>query len=287
MLDTEAFSVVPSPLFDLKRTLECGQVFHWTATPSADPNEAATYTGLIGDIPLRVEQCGACLRVTPGTEELIGHYFALDRPLEEIYASFPLDPTMQTALAACCGLRLIRQPVWECLATFITSAMKRVAHIRQMSFTLRERFGKRVKFGGEILFAYPNPERLARASEAELRACGLGFRAKNLLATARAVESGQIDLEAIRALPDEEARDALCRAPGVGPKVANCVLLFAYERDRAFPVDVWIERVLREGYFPEKTVTGRQLRDFAATHFGPYGGYAQQYLFHHARTLRS
>ena len=281
---SEPFSTIHAPLFDLKHTLDCGQVFHWTPVALSGEVEAVGYVGLIGNVPVRVEQHGGCIRVTPGTEELVRRYFSLDRPLEEIQATFPHDPAMRAALAYCRGLRLIRQPAWECLATFITSAMKRVAHIRQMSFALREAFGKPVQFGGETLYSYPDPQCLARASEVELRACGLGFRAKNLLATARAVADGHLDLEAIRNLSDEEALATLCRAPGVGPKIANCVLLFAYERDRSFPVDVWIERILRERYFPGKKATAGQLQEFASTYFGPFGGYAQQYLFHHART---
>ena len=262
-------------MIDLRLTLESGQVFHW------EP-DGAGYRGLIGTQPVRVEQRGGELKVTPGMEAVVARYFALDHPLEEIYATFPADLTMQAALGFCRGLRIIRQPLWECLATFITSAMKQVAHIRQMSHALRQRFGVPILDG---LVAYPEPERLACASEQELRACGLGFRAPNLLSAARMIADGSVNLEALRELSDEAALQELCRLPGVGPKVANCVLLFAYERIRAFPIDVWIERVLREAYFPRKRkVTAKQLREFSARYFGPYGGYAQQYLFHHARS---
>src|SRR5205814_10639793 len=111
-----------------------------------------------------------------------------------------------------------------------------------------------------------------------------GYRAKNLLATARLVASGEADLEKWSALPDDLLRERLCSLPGAGAKVANCVMLFAYERLRAFPIDVWIERVLRQEYFPRKRkVTAAQLRAFCERYFGDHGGYAQQYLFHHAR----
>jgi N-glycosylase/DNA lyase len=123
--------------------------------------------------------------------------------------------------------------------------------------------------------------------EADLRACALGYRARNLLGTARMIAAGEVDLNAIRAMPDDAARAELCRLPGVGEKVANCVLLFAYERVRAFPIDVWIERVLRENYFRGKRkVTAGRLREFSRDYFGEFGGYAQQYLFHHARSAR-
>ena len=239
---------------------------------------------MIDETPVRVEQRGDQLRVTRGTEAMATRYFALDHPLEAICATFPRDPAMRDALAFCRGIRLMRQPVWECLATFITSAMKQVAHIRQISKALRSRFGRAVSFEDGVVYAYPCPERLASADEGQLRVCGLGFRAKNLLATARVVAEGAVDLEAVRGMPDDEALEELSRLPGVGPKVARCVLLFAYERLEAFPVDVWIERVLRERYFLRKDrINAKGLRDFAASYFGPYGGYAQQYLFHHAR----
>ena len=184
----------------------------------------------------------------------------------------------------CRGLRIIRQPVWECLATFITSALKQVAHIAQISHTLRERYGRRLTWNDVSLFAYPAPERIAALEEGDLRECRLGFRAKNLLGAARMIANGEVNLAHVADMPDDDARAELCRLPGVGEKVANCALLFAFERARAFPIDVWIERVLRRIYFARKRkVTARRLREFSASYFGPFSGYAQQYLFHHAR----
>jgi N-glycosylase/DNA lyase len=128
------------------------------------------------------------------------------------------------------------------------------------------------------------PQRIAQASENDLRECALGYRARNLLMTARLFSSGKADLEAWSVLPDADLREKLCALPGVGAKVANCVMLFAYERLRAFPIDVWIERVLKQQYFSrKKRVTTLELCEFSQTYFGEYGGYAQQYLFHHAR----
>ena len=263
--------------FDLEMTLTCGQVFHWQRS-------AAGWLGAVGDTPLYVEQHGDTLRVPTGCEALAQHYFALDHPLTDICAGFPKDSAMAEATRFCRGMRIVRQPAWECLATFITSSMKQVAHIAQMSHTIRRRFGLALDWHGETLFAYPPAERIAALAEADLRACSLGYRAKNLLGSARMIAAGTVDLAAIAQLPDEEARAELCRLPGVGEKVANCVLLFAFGRLRAFPIDVWIERVLRQLYFARKrNVTPRRLREFSATHFGEFGGYAQQYLFHHAR----
>lgn len=268
---------IDAPDFDLALTLESGQVFHWH-------NAGAGWVGTIGDVPVYVGQLENALLVTKGAEDLVRRYFALDHPLAEIRSTFPDDPAMAEALRFSNGMRIIRQPVWECLATFITSSLKQVIHIRQISLGIRETFGTRACFPGFELCTYPPPERLAAAGENELRERKLGFRARYLQAAAQAVASGKIDLERIATMDDADALAELCRLPGVGEKVANCVLLFAYGRLRAFPIDVWIERVLRGIYFKGKRkVPAARLKRFSAEYFGPFGGYAQQYLFHHAR----
>ena len=274
---TGDLETVRSPELNLALTLDSGQVFHW------EPHGAG-FIGSIGALPVYAEQRGEELLVIRGTAVRVEQYFALDHPLRNICAAFPEDPAMIAARDYCRGLRIIRQPIWECLASFITSSMKQVAHIRQMSRALRERFGTRTTMSGTHVYAFPTAKRLAQASEAELRQCALGYRAKNLLLTAQRVSSGDADLEAWRKLSDDELRDRLCSLAGVGAKVANCVMLFAYERLRAFPIDVWIERVLKARYFARKRkVTAHQLREFCESYFGEHGGYAQQYLFHHAR----
>ena len=293
---------VPAPDFDLAMTLNSGQVFHWGKV-------GAGFCGTIGERAAYAEQRGMTLRMAmeggavrrddksgvvnsapgsgelaPPVSELVRHYFALDHPLDEICASFPRDPVMNAARDFCRGLRIIRQPKWECLATFICSSMKQVAHIRQISRSLRQRYGEKREICGHEVFSFPPADKLSGTSENELRKCGLGYRAKNLLATAKRVALREVNLDSWSALPDGELREQLCHLPGVGAKVANCVMLFGYERIKAFPIDVWIERVLREKYFPRKRkVTSASLAEFAAKYFGTHGGYAQQYLFHHAR----
>jgi N-glycosylase/DNA lyase len=292
---------ISAPDFDLARTLDSGQVFHWERMGNG-------FAGTIGNLPVYIEQDGSVLRVgrhetgrpageRPALPRIVAHYFALDHPLADICASFPKDPMMKAAREFCRGLRIVRQPKWECLATFICSSMKQVAHIRQISKKLRERFGVAYQLDppkdgfaeteNYVVHTFPSAQRIALSSEKELHACALGYRAKNLLATARLVASGDVDLEQMESLSDVDLRARLCELPGVGAKVANCVMLFAYERLRAFPIDVWIERVLREQYFARKRkVTPKRLRNFSESYFGQHGGYAQQYLFHHARSRK-
>jgi N-glycosylase/DNA lyase len=279
---------IPASDFNLAMTLDSGQVFHWEKAGKG-------FVGTIGDCAVYIEQRANVLAAWNSGDKLdgfkpsslrrlIANYFALDHPLREICASFPDDPVINAARLFCRGLRIIRQPKWECLATFICSSMKQVAHIRQISLALRRRFGERRKIGNRFAYTFPMPQRIARASENDLRECALGYRAGNLLMTARLVSSGNADLEAWSVLPDAGLREKLCALPGVGAKVANCVMLFAFERLRAFPIDVWIERALKQQYFPrKKKVTTLELREFSQTYFGEYGGYAQQYLFHYAR----
>lgn len=261
---------------DLRATLDCGQVFHWRERGDG------SWEGLIGDEYARVRPAGGTLEILRGNPGRVARYFALDHDLPGIQAGFPRDETMLAALDFCRGLRIIRQPAWECLATFITSSMKQVTHIRQMSHALRARFGRAVR--GTDLRAYPTAAALASAPEDDLRACGLGYRAKHLLATARRVAAGEADLGAWGRLDDDALRAALCTLPGVGRKVANCAMLFGFERLAAFPVDTWIARIMRQNYARgNKRATPLALERRLAHRFGPQAGYAQQYLFHHAR----
>jgi len=183
---------------------------------------------------------------------------------------------------------LLRQEPWECLASFILSSTKQIVQIEQIVALLCARFGAplAVPAGHEPVHAFPSADRLAAASEAELRACKMGFRAPNLLATARLVACGELNLRSLQTRSVHEAREALVALPGVGEKIANCVLLFAYGFQEAFPVDVWVRKAIRQLYFPKRRPTPQRLRRFVGTYFGPNAGYAQQYLFHFVRTAR-
>ena len=268
---------VPAPDFDLEKTLGSGQVFHWTRYGKG-------FVGAIAENPVYLEQAGESIRVLEGQSKLAARYLALDHRLPEILETFPTDPVIKVAVEFCRGLRIIRQPQWECLATFLTSPLKQVQHIRAISLAIRNRFGRRLQRDTVEVFSYPQPEQVAEIPLKMLLDCKLGFRAPNLIATAKMVASGAVDLTALRDLSTEDARAALCELPGVGEKIANCVLLFAYDRLDAVPVDVWIARVLNETYFAGRPkVPLRELKSFAAEYFGSYAGYAQQYLFHHWR----
>jgi N-glycosylase/DNA lyase len=266
-----------APCFSLEKTLNSGQVFHWVPCKGG-------FAGTIGEDVVYLEQRGETLSFVGTDKRSVVSYLALDHPLDEILRTFPDDAAMKLAAEYSVGIRIIRQPCWECLGTFLTSAMKQVHQIRAMSLAIRHRFGRRLQCGDLCAYSYPSPETLATVRPELLIQCKLGFRARNLLSTARMVAGREIDLEALRKWPTEEARRVLVQLPGVGEKIANCVLLFAYERLDAIPIDVWIARVLSEAYFKGRgKIPMPEMKIFAANYFGAYAGYAQQYLFHHWR----
>jgi hypothetical protein len=180
-------------------TLQSGQVFHWNQRADG------SWSGLISNHAVTVSEKNRQLVLFEGDPRLVARYFALDHPLEEIYPAFPDEPLSQSALAACRGMRILRQPRWECVATFITSSMKQVSHIRGMSLAIRSCFGQAVQ--GSEINAYPAFEVLAKATEPSLRDCGLGYRAENLLKTAQRLADGTIDAACSDHTPvDEDAK---------------------------------------------------------------------------------
>lgn len=286
--------LIPARDYDLAATLSSGQVFRWQ-------NYGKFWVGVIGHYPVRLSQTARGIFAETNAKfkdwDWVPKYLQTSVDLEKILETFPDDEPMNRAVAACCGLRILRQEPWECLASFILSATKQIVQIRQIVAQLCDCFGDEISPGFEISEqsggkrdslsrAFPSAERIARLTEKELRNCRMGFRAPNLLAAARHIAEGKLELEKLRHMSCEQARAELMNLRGVGAKIADCVLLFAYGFDSAFPVDVWVERALRTLYFPRRRVNNKKLLAFAATHFGPHAGYAQQYLFHYMRVTR-
>jgi len=280
--------------YDLAATLDSGQVFRWQ-------RQNDSWTGVIGKNQVRLAQTREGIFAETAEPQKcwdwLRDFLQTETDLAAVHKTFPGDEPMHAAVAACHGLRVLRQDPWECLASFILSSTKQIVQIRQIIALLCERFGEPINCRGvepaprpnsatgrTLQFAFPSPEKIAALTEAELRACKMGFRAPSLLAAAREIAGGKFDLEKIHALEYSEARAELMKLRGVGGKIADCVLLFAYGFDSAFPVDVWVERALQQLYFPRRRVSERKLRHFATTHFGPHAGHAQQYLFHYMRT---
>ncbi len=291
--------------FNLEYTLESGQVFRWE-------NRGEWWYGVVGDGVLKIKQEGDSLFCESGTEALdaafVRRYFRMDDDLMGIMGSIMKDKLMANAVQRFYGLRLIRQDMWECLASFVLATNSNIPSIRRMIANVCKAFGELFTFEGLQYRRFPMAETLSEASVSGLEGCGLGYRAPFLKRVAQAVHEGRIDLSELRLLDYAEARELLLKKLlgeklllGVGPKVADCVLLFSCDKDEAFPIDVWVARALTK-YYPrlvdQKTVKrlmskttrslGRGLYDSvslaARSHFGRYAGYAQQYLFMLART---
>ena len=235
--------------------------------------------------PAISEQSGNDLLVSKGLTAQVRHVLGLGS--QDRTRSKPLSrviPTLDAAMSYADGIRILRQPVWECLATFLTSALKQVAHIRSISLLIRERYGRKLEIARDGCL-YPGPEVLAGLTLGEIVGLPRWDFAQQIYS--RLLEWLPLVRSNSTAWPScrrTTYRSVLRRFKGVGDKIANCVLLFAFGRLEVMPIDVWIARVLREKYFPEKsTIRPAQLADFCQQHFGPYAGYAQQYLFHHWR----
>lgn len=277
-------TLLPVRDYDLEATMASGQVFSWERSESG-------WSGVLSGRWVRLQSRNEGIQATvaiPQTDwRWLTEFLQTGVELSAVLGSFPgHDPHLREAVESCRGLRLLRQDPWECLASFILSSTKQIVQIRQIVRALCERHGTSVMAppGTPHAFAFPRAERIAALTETELRACKMGFRAKYLLAAARRVSDGELNLEGLRGLPLDAARNELVKLAGVGGKIADCVLLFAYGFPSAFPIDVWVARALSRFYFNGQSTRPDTLRHFATAHFGPHAGYAQQYLFHHIRT---
>ena len=293
------FSIGLDSPFNLEYTLESGQVFRWE-------NRGEWWYGILREGMVKVRQDGPSLACSSSSDALdascIRRYFRLDEDLRTVLGGMEHDPTLAAAVQRFYGMRLVRQDFWECLASFILATNSNIPRIRSMVAAVSGRFGRPADFEGVAFRSFPDAETLAGASVADLMGCGLGYRAPYLRKVAAAVSGGAVDHDQLSFMEYEAAHSALLRVLrgeklllGVGPKVADCVLLYSCGKDEAFPIDVWIARELARS-FPGlvSRAIGRKLEaarprlsrgEYAAlsaaarARFGRYAGYAQQYLF--------
>ncbi|EJG06523.1 8-oxoguanine DNA glycosylase domain-containing protein [Methanofollis liminatans DSM 4140] len=272
----KALRLGPGNPFNLDATLGCGQAFRWEKVDG-------TWYGVAGDHAIGIRQDGERLLFSGADEPFIRRYFALDLDLPAILSSVDRDPRIHAAIGRCPGLRILRQEPFETLISYICATNTNIPTIKKRIALIAERYGRRLPGG---VSAFPDAAALAPCSEGEMRGCVLGYRAPYACATAALCAEDPGWAERVAALPYGEARRELLRFPGVGPKAADCILLFAFEKYEAFPVDVHIRRMMRRHYLPDlpedKTMTCREydlIAGFAREHFGAYAGWAQEYLF--------
>ncbi|QYZ79630.1 8-oxoguanine DNA glycosylase [Methanofollis formosanus] len=263
--------------FDLDATLGCGQAFRW------EKGADGTWSGTARGRAVRIRQDGETLSFSGADEAFVTDYFALDLDLNEILASIDTDPTIHRAVASCTGLRLLRQEPFETLISYICATNTNIPTVKKRVRLLSERYGTPLPGGAH---AFPDAAALAPCSEDALRACVLGYRAPYICTTARMCADDPDWAARLAGLPYPEAKTELLRFPGVGPKAADCILLFAFQQYEAFPVDVWIRRIMRRAYLPHLNESGgmspkeyEEIASFARRHFGRYAGWAQEYLY--------
>lgn len=268
----------PDQPFDLDLTLSCGQAFRWEKVEE-------WWQGVVEGRAIRIRQDAHHLTFLGADAGFIRDYFRLDQDLPAILSSIDRDPAIGAAIRECRGLRLVRQRPWECLISYICATNTNIPAVKRRVALMAERFGRPVDGPFGTTYAFPEPEVLATASPEDLRDCKLGYRGDYVSCAAAFITEQPDWAERIAALPFEEARKMLMEFRGVGPKVSDCVLLFSFGFFEAFPIDVWIHRIMAETYLPG--IAGRScrpsdyevIRRFAQDYFGEYAGYAQEYLY--------
>ncbi len=218
-----------------------------------------------------------------GILHVLSDVFRFDDDADQIFAEISADAHIAGAVAMHRGLRLMRQDPWECLISYLCSINSNIPRIRGDVERISRSYGERIVFDDTVFHTFPGPAVLANADESELRKLRLGFRAAYIAAAARKVRDERIDLHSLRRAPYGEALEVLLSFHGVGPKVADCVLLFSMDKLEAFPVDRWVKRGVEILYFGGRNLPERKVREWARGHFGRYAGYAQEYLFYGSR----
>ena len=272
--------------FELKDIFECGQCFRW------NENEDGSYTGVINKGVLNVEKQGEKIIFTGlldgDIEKIVRFYFDLDRNYEEIKAQLSnIDKYLKTSVEYGKGIRILNQDLWETIISFIISANNNIPRIKGIMERISEKYGAEIEWNGKKYYTFPTPEQLSQATVEDLRALGTGFRDVRIYETTQKVLMGEIDLNEIAKKDTLTARDELLTLSGVGPKVADCILLFStLKRFDVFPIDVWVRRVMNELYIKnedENKVSKKEIMKIAEQKFGSIQGLAQQYLFYWKR----
>lgn len=267
--------------FMISQTFDCGQCFRFDS--ASDGSVRGVAFGRVIEI-LQPEEDTIVIKNTTVSDfdRLLKSYLGLDEDYCEIRREMAdacsADRALEEAMKVGCGIRIMKQDPWETLCSFIISQNNNIPRIKGIIKTMSERFGKPIYHEGEIVaYDFPTPQSICDAGVESVFACKTGFRAKYIIDAAQKVASGEIDLEKVAAMDTDAASDELCKIKGVGKKVAACSLLFGFGKKDAFPIDVWVKRVLAK-YYGE---------DFSPEYFGRYAGIAQQYLFYYERYISS
>jgi len=283
----QIYEIEKGTSFELKDIFDCGQCFRWNKT------QDGSYIGIFGRNVLNVSEKdgkivfkGIC---EDNIQKVCTNYFDLNRNYEEIKEKLSqIDDNMKISVEYGRGIRILNQDLWETIISFIISANNNIPRIKGIIEKISAKYGQEIEYNGNKYYTFPTTEELVKASVEDLRKLGLGFRDVRVYETTRMILNKDVDLQELHNEGDfNKVREALLTLPGVGPKVADCILLFStLKRFEAFPIDVWVRRVMNELYIKnedETKVNKKEIEKIAYNKFGDLAGLAQQYLFYWKR----
>jgi len=274
--------------FELKDIFDCGQCFRW------NENANGSYTGVVknGVLNVNCDQENIYFKgvLDCDINDFVNKYFDFERDYEQIKSTLSkVDEYMDNSIKYGKGIRILNQDLWEMIISYIISANNNIPRIKGIIERLSMKYGSKVTFEAKDYYLFPSPKQLKDVTTAEYRSLGLGFRDIRLYETTQLINEGKINLDDLYKMKTLDARDTLLQLSGVGPKVADCILLFSdLKRFDIFPIDVWVRRVMNDLYIKnpdEKKVNNRKINEVAFEKFGDYAGIAQQYLFYWRRTV--
>ena len=261
---------------DIDNSINSGQVFLWK-------KDGSDWYGINGQDILKINKNAVIKSIQNSKTD----FFRKNDNMQEIIKSISKDKTVKEAIKQYEGLRIFKQDPFQCMISFIISSNSNIQKIKNSLEKITKKFGVKVEIQNKEFFLFPKPEKLAKASIEEIKKCGVGYRAPFIKQSAEMVFSKKIDFKYLEKLDYKEAKKNICLIPGVGNKVADCILLFSLNKLEAFPLDTWMIKILEKYYSNEfkietKTITQKQyeiLHEKIVNYFGPYCGYAQQFLF--------
>lgn len=266
--------------FDLYQVFSCGQCFRWNR------EENGNYTGVAFGRVIEAEKKGNDLYLyntdLQDFENIWADYFDLYRDYGDIKDNLKKDDILKKSVKYGSGIRILNQEPFETLISFIISSNNRIPMIKKVIENICEAFGKKILYKGKVYYTFPGLNELSEAEEEDFRSFKAGFRAKYIKNTIDIIKSGQLNLEEIKKMKSSDALSQMICFPGVGLKVADCIMLFSMKKTDSFPVDVWVKRAMNY-FYNSGDISLKKIREYAQEKFGDLAGFAQQYLFFYMR----
>ena len=267
--------------FNLKFTLECGQCFRWKEV------NTNTYIGVIQDRVIKIKQEGNNLDIwsnkKENLEQVVKNYFDLNTDYTKIEKEIvKIDSNIKEAVEFSTGIRILNQPLFETIISYIVSANNNIKRISKSVNDISKMYGTKVEFEGQEYYLFPTLEQLSKCTNEELLECGLGFRARYVVHDVEEFMKNPNVIKELKSMTTQEVQEVLMKLMGIGPKVADCIMLFALKKSEVFPVDVWVKRIMEKLYF-KKNTSLKTIREFAKENYGVNAGIIQQHLFYNVR----